>query len=348
MQTGQTIWLWSLTLFVYALLPLVDFLLGSDRSNPPESFVPLLEDDPYYRNLLYLQVPLVYLVFVGNAWFFVNLELSLIGQLAIILTTGFILGYALNLGHELGHKKASFDQWMTRLVLAPVVYVHFTVEHNRGHHVEVATPEDCASARMGESIYAFLLREYPGAWKRSWQLETMRLEAQGRSKISFDNAVIQSLLLGLGFQILMIVLFGWAVLPYLLGAVAWGSFQLTSANYVEHYGLLRSKTDSERYERCQPKHSWNSNHLVSNWLTLHLQRHSDHHAHASRSFQALRHFDDVPQLPSGYFGMFPCAYIPSLWFKIMDRRLIEAVDGAPEGINFQLGKEQKLRAKYQF
>ena len=115
---------------------------------------------------------------------------------------------------------------------------------------------------------------------------------------------------------------GWLMLPFLLvhNLVAW--WQLTSANYVEHYGLLRERLPSGRYEAPAPHHSWNANHLVTNLALFHLQRHSDHHAYPSRRYQSLRHFEDLPQLPSGYFGMFPLAYVPALWFRVMDKRLL--------------------------
>jgi alkane 1-monooxygenase len=43
-------------------------------------------------------------------------------------------------------------------------YGHFTIEHNRGHHVRVATPEDPASARYGESFWRFLPRTIVGSY----------------------------------------------------------------------------------------------------------------------------------------------------------------------------------------
>jgi alkane 1-monooxygenase len=231
-------------------------------------------------------------------------------------------GLGLNTGHELGHKYTAIEQWLARLVLAVPVYGHFTVEHGQGHHRWVATPEDHASARMGESIYRFALRELPGGVTRAWAIEKSRLQNAGNSTWSWHNTMLQSYAIAAVLQVGLLVSFGWLMVPFLAvhNIIAW--WQLTSANYVEHYGLLRDKLPNGKYETPKPHHSWNANHVVSNLATFHLQRHSDHHAYPSRRYQSLRNFEDLPQLPSGYSGMFPLAYVPPLWFKVMDPRLL--------------------------
>ncbi|WP_223846253.1 alkane 1-monooxygenase [Wenzhouxiangella sp. AB-CW3] len=308
--------------FSYGAGPLLDWMLGEDRSNPPELTVPELENDHYYRVLTWLTVPLHVLALLVTAWWVATQDLSLPGWLALALVAGLFSGVAVNTAHEMGHKRERLDQWLSRIALAVPAYGHFTVEHNFGHHKHVATPEDCASARMGESIYRFALREMPGGVLRAWRIERQRLERRGHGPWSLRNTIVQSWLITLFLQGGLLLVFGLSLLPFLLvhNLVAW--FQLTSANYVEHYGLLRLKDENGRYERCQPHHSWNSNHVFSNLLLFHLQRHSDHHANPLRRYQSLRHFDDVPRLPTGYFGMFLLAYIPSLWFRVMDRRLL--------------------------
>jgi alkane 1-monooxygenase len=219
------------------------------------------------------------------------------------------------------------------VVLAVPFYGHFTMEHNVGHHAEVATPEDSASARFGESIYRFALREIPGGLRRGWRLERERLARYGHGAWSWRNEILQSYALSLLLYGGLVYAFGAAVLPFLLLQAAWGWWQLTSANYVEHYGLLRAKDPDGRYERCQPRHSWNANHLASNLVLFHLQRHSDHHAWPTRHYQSLRDFDDLPQLPSGYFGMFLLAYVPPLWRRVMDPRVLALVDGDRSRVN---------------
>ncbi|MEN1728741.1 MAG: alkane 1-monooxygenase, partial [Pseudomonadota bacterium] len=240
----------------------------------------------------------------------------------LAVTTGLYSGLAVNTGHEMGHHRHPIDQALTRVALAVPAYGHFTVEHNFGHHKEVATPEDTASSRYNESIYRFALREIPGGLVRSWRIETERLARRGRAGYSPHNTILQSHAIALLLHGALILALGWMAVVFLLihNVIAW--IQLTSANYVEHYGLLRERKADGSYERCEPHHSWNSNHVMSNLLLFHLERHSDHHAHPGRRYQCLRDFDDVPRLPCGYFGMFLLAYVPPLWFRVMNPRLL--------------------------
>ena len=339
-------WLWLSPLFFYFGIPLLDALIGEDPSNPPESEVPALEADPYYRWITYLLVPVLWASFIAICVFVASQPLSATGLLAMIINTGGGLGFAINLGHEMGHKKSTLERWMAKLALAPACYGHFYIEHNRGHHRDVATPVDPASSRMGESIYRFVLREMPGGFRRAWQLERERLARCGKSPWSLDNEVLQPALISLALYGALVAALGWQILPFLLLSAFWGAFQLTSANYLEHYGLLRRKLENGRYEVCQPHHSWNSNHLFSNWALFHLQRHSDHHAHPTRRYQSLRNFPDLPRLPSGYFGMYLLAYVPPLWFRLMNPRLIAAVQGDAACINFQPGLRERLMRRY--
>lgn len=346
LQTGQSFWLWIFLAFVYLGLPLLDSIFGEDRSNPPESAVPALEADNYYRFIAWAVVPLLWLGFLYNVVFLATHELPWHLWLAVVAMTGTMLGFGLNLGHELGHKKTWIDRKLALFTLALGGYGHFCVEHNRGHHRWVATPEDPASSRMGESIWRFVFREMPGAFFRAWDLEAERLERSGKSVWRLDNEIIQAGILTLSLYGVLIAFFGSAMIPLLLALAFWGAFQLTSANYIEHYGLLRQKLPNGRYEPTQPHHSWNSNHIASNLVLFHLQRHSDHHAHPTRSYQCLRDFPGLPTLPVGYFGMFLLAYLPPLWFRVMNPRLIAAVGGDVSRINFEAARRQRLLRTY--
>lgn len=317
--------LWLPVAAFYVGVPLLDLLLGEDLSNPPEALVPALDADPYYRRITWLLVPILWASFVFSAWFVARHALPWHGLLAMVLITGSIGGFGINVAHELGHKNTRLETWLARISLAPTGYGHFTVEHNRGHHRDVATPQDSASSRMGESIYRFVLREMPGGLRRAWALEKHRLAREGRPLWSWHNAVLQPAAITLVLWTVLLAWLGPQLLPFLLAASFWANFQLTSANYVEHYGLLRQRDAHGRLEPCRPHHSWNSNHVFSNWALFHLQRHSDHHAHPLRRYQSLRHFDGLPRLPSGYFGMFLLAYCPPLWRHVMDRRLLDHV-----------------------
>ena len=344
---------WQLALGVplligYGLLPLLDGLIGEDENNPPEAVVPQLEQDHYYRWLTWAAVPLHFVALLACAWWVGTHALSWWAVLLIGYVAGVNSGLGLNTGHELGHKHNPVEQWLARLVLAVPAYGHFTVEHGRGHHRWVSTPEDHASSRMGESIYRFALRELPGGIRRAWRIEKERLEKLHLSAWSPHNTMLQSYAITAVLQLSLLLMFGWVMVPFLVvhNLVAW--WQLTSANYVEHYGLLRQRLPNGHYEPPMPHHSWNANHLVTNLAVFHLQRHSDHHAYPSRRYQSLRHFEQLPQLPSGYFGMFPLAYVPALWFRIMDPRLLALphVQGDLSRINIDPANRQRILAKY--
>jgi alkane 1-monooxygenase len=199
---------------------------------------------------------------------------------------------------------------------------------------------------MGESVYRFALREIPGAIRRSWRLEAARLRRAGRPAWSAANEILQAHALTLLLQGGLVAWLGWKALPWLVLHDLWAWFQLTGVNYIEHYGLLRRRREDGSYERCQPRHSWNSNHAVSNVLLFHLQRHSDHHAHAERRFQSLRHFDEAPQLPTGYMGMLLLSYCPALFFRVMDPRLLRLTGGDLAQINVDPARRCALRRRY--
>lgn len=344
--SGNLYLAWVPVIFVYLMIPLLDFVLGEDRSNPPEEAVPALEADRYYRYITYATLPILWTTFIGSVWFLATHHLPWYAELPLILSAGMGGGLGINLGHELGHKNTPLERWLAKLVLAPTGYGHFFIEHNRGHHRDVATPSDPASSRMGESIYAFVLREMPGALMRAWKIEVDRLQRCEQAVWSLHNEILQPALITLVLWTTLLIWLGIAALPLLLVISFWANFQLTSANYVEHYGLLRLERAPGRYEVCQPHHSWNSNHVFSNWALFHLQRHSDHHAHPTRRYQSLRHFKNLPELPNGYLGMFLLAYIPPLWFRVMDHRVVACVGGNPSMINFQPGKRAGLMRRY--
>ncbi|MBN7796109.1 alkane 1-monooxygenase [Parahaliea mediterranea] len=342
---------WALAVplvFSYGVIPFLDYALGSDTNNPPEEIVPQLEEDRYYRVLTWLTVPMHFIVLIAIAWFVGTQSLTVWSVLALAITAGSYSGLGINTAHELGHKKPLFERVLARIVLAVPAYGHFCIEHNRGHHKDVATPEDPASSRMGESIYAFALREIPGAFRRGWAVERERLARLGLPVWSPRNEILQSYALSAVLQGALIVAFGWIMLPFLLVHNIWAWFQLTSANYIEHYGLLRQKEANGRYERCQPHHSWNANYIFSNIVLFHLERHSDHHANPTRRYQSLRNFDDIPELPNGYYGMYLLAYVPWLWYRVMDRRLLALphIRGDLSKVNIAPDKREAILARH--
>jgi alkane 1-monooxygenase len=249
------------------------------------------------------------------------------------LSAGVASGSGLTVGHELGHKPNALDQWGAKIVNAVTGYAHFCIEHNRGHHIMVATPEDPASARLNESLYRFALRELPGTAKRGWELERERMAKKGLPFWHWRNDLLQGYAIAAAATVILVLWLGPMILPFLIAHHLIGWFQLTQANYVEHYGLLRQKLPSGRYEPCQPRHSWNTNHIVSNLMLFHLQRHSDHHANPLRPYQSLRNFDELPRLPSGYAGCYLLAMIPPLWFALMNPKVMVWAGGDMSKVN---------------
>jgi alkane 1-monooxygenase len=320
--TGNEWWLGLPLLLTYVLGPALDWILGEDENNPPQEVISQLEQDHYYRRLTFISVPLHFLSFLGAAAYAATQGLSIGAYFCLAIVAGLTSGLAINSAHELGHKNSKIEKLLAKIALAVPAYGHFTVDHILGHHRNVSTPGDPASARMGESIYKFARREIPGAFFEAWSLEKDRLARRGKPVWSTNNQILHSYAISALLTIGLIAVFGWIVVPFIVlhNAVAW--WQLSSANYVEHYGLLRQKDPSGKYERCEPHHSWNSNHIYSNLVLLHLERHSDHHTHPTRRYQSLRHYDNLPSLPSGYFGAYLLAYVPKLWFRVMDKRLL--------------------------
>ena len=346
--TGNEWWLALPLLLNYGFGPLLDWLVGEDENNPPEEVTMQLDQDRYYRWLTWLAVPLHYVTLVGCAAYAATANLSSWGFAGLALVAGLTAGLAINTGHELGHKNSRLEKNLAKWVLAVPAYGHFAIEHNRGHHRDVATKADPASARMGESIYRFALREIPGAFSGAWAQEKDRLERRNKSAWHPDNHILQALAISLGMATLLVIAFGWIMIPFLCRHHAFAYWQLTSANYIEHYGLLRRRGENGKLERCRPHHSWNSNHVVSNLVLFHLERHSDHHTHPLRRYQSLRHFDDLPQLPNGYFGMYLLAYVPPLWFRVMDRRLLSLphIRGDLDKINIDPDARTTIYLKY--
>lgn len=338
-------WFWGPVL-VFVIFPLADLLVGVDAENPPDSIIKWLEQDRYYRWCTYVFIPVQYAGLLFACWLWAHGGLSVVDSVGLALTMGMVSGIAINTAHELGHKRADLEKWLSKVALAQSGYGHFFIEHNRGHHVRVATPEDPASARLGESFWAFLPRTVAGSLTSAWGLEKARLERMGRSAWSPRNDILQAWAMTVVLFAALAIGFGPVVLPYLLIQAALGFALLEVVNYLEHYGLLRQKREDGRYERCLPEHSWNSNNVASNVLLYHLQRHSDHHANPTRRYQALRHVDEAPQLPTGYAGMILLAWVPPLWRRVMDRRLLDHYGGDVSRANIAPRAKRRLLARY--
>ncbi|GAC66646.1 alkane 1-monooxygenase [Gordonia soli] len=349
------VWWWIGPMLVYVLLPALDVFFGPDGDNPPDELMEQLENDKYYRYCTYAYIPfqfasLVFACYLWTAsdlsWLGIEGGLGLLSKVGVALSIGTMGGIGINTAHELGHKKDSLERWLSKITLAQTFYGHFYIEHNRGHHVRVATPEDPASSRMGENFWTFLPRSVVGSLRSSWELEAKRMQRLEKPVWHPSNDVLNAWAMSVVLWGALAAVFGWQVLPFLVIQAIYGFTLLETVNYLEHYGLLRQTTARGRYERCTPRHSWNSDHICTNIFLYHLQRHSDHHANPTRRYQTLRSFDEAPSLPSGYASMITLAYFPPIWRKVMDHRVIEHYDGDVSKANLHPRKAARILARH--
>ena len=323
-------WNWLAPVVIFFIIPLADHWVGTNQHNIDKAEAKIVGEEFYYRFITYL-------------WTYVQLAFIIWGAYAVSIAklgnplhwAGFIVGVGLVTGgigitvaHELGHKKSRLERAYCKLLLMTVSYMHFYIEHNRGHHVQVATLADPATARKNESFYAFWVRSVFDGYAHAWQLEKESLARKSLPVFSLKNEMIWFAVLPLLFCALLTVVFSlinarfvWEV-PLFFFAQSFLAFTLLElVNYIEHYGILRKEISPAMYERVNPMHSWNASHLLSNFFLFQLQRHSDHHANAMKRYQVLNHYDESPQLPFGYPTMIMLALLPPAWFAVINPRL---------------------------
>lgn len=314
-------WILVAPLYLFGLVPVLDILGGFDHENPEERKG--ANRDFWFDLPLWLWVP----VFIGTTvWAAFNLatrDFSALETFGITINVGLIgAAAAINVGHELMHRRGKFERALAEILLTSVTYSHFCIEHILGHHRRVSTPEDPASSRFGESLYAFLPRSLFGGYISAWELEGIRVKRKGAGTLGLGDRRLRHSLMIVGMYAAVWFFFGWLGVVFWAGQSLVAMLLLETINYVEHYGLVRKEISPGKYERTQPHHSWNASQRVTNWFLFNLQRHSDHHYLASRPYWQLRHFDDVPQMPYGYATMLLISFVPSLWRKVMDPRVI--------------------------
>jgi alkane 1-monooxygenase len=311
-------------IYAFIFIPLLELMLKPDSRNLSATEEHLAKNDPFYDWFLYIIVPLQWL----SVFFFLytlkkdisNIDtLSLVGRIG---SMGLLCGvFGINVGHELGHRVKAVERFLAKALLLTSLYIHFYVEHNKGHHKNVATKEDPSSARYGEIIYLFYFRTIIYSYISAWKIAAADLRKKRALIFNWQNEMIQYHLIQLLFLAAIWYLCGTTILFYYITAAFIGILLLETVNYIEHYGLERKQKDSGQYERTMPWHSWNSDHVIGRLMLFELSRHSDHHYLASRKYQVLRHFDDSPQMPTGYPGMMILSLIPPLWFRVMNKRI---------------------------
>ena len=318
----QGIVVWFPLILAWVIIPLAELFIKPDSKNMGVVEEELAKTDKIYDFILYIIVPLQFIAlyfFLKNisdptlAWYDTAGRIGVMGLLCGV--------FGINVGHELGHRVNVFEQTMAKMLLLSSLYMHFFIEHNKGHHKRVATPEDPSSARLGEWIFTFYFRTVIFSYLSAWKIAGNDTRKNGKAAFSFFNEMIQFQLVQIAFVILLFFLFGWLATVYFLAASVMGFLLLETVNYIEHYGLQRKMTGDGKYERALPVHSWNSDHVIGRLFLFELSRHSDHHYLASRKYQVLRHHDDAPQMPTGYPGMMILALMPPAWFWIMNKKI---------------------------
>lgn len=313
---------WFPLFFLFVLLPAADYALGHDPVNVPAERERDVALQPWFKALTLACLPVQLAVLAWSAHWFTHATLAPVGMAGWLLSQGIVGGIlAINTAHELVHKDGKLEPFVGGVLLASVGYHGFKIEHLRGHHVHVSTPEDASSARFGQSVWDFLPRAMWRNTLNAWRLEARRLHGLGLPSLHWRNEMIGWTLLWLGFVAAFALWLGPVGLAFFLlqGLLAAGSLEII--NYIEHYGLERQRGPDGRYERTTHLHSWNSDYALSNLLLFQLQRHSDHHAFPKRRYAILRHHVDSPQLPGGYSSMFVLALVPPLWHRVIDPRV---------------------------
>jgi len=309
-------------IFSFLLIPLVEFLFKPTAGNFSKEQEKKEKENKLYTYILYATIPiqLYFLRFFFDAVQEPHLETyELIGRL---ISMGLLSGtIGINVGHELGHRNNRIEEFLGEILLLSAMNTHFLPYHNAGHHLNVATPNDAATARKNELIYAFFIRSHFTSYKQAWQLENKRLKHAGRSWFHPQNRMVIYTLLNITLCTAILYFYGAFILLYFIIASVIGILLLESVNYIEHYGLLREQRESGRYEKVKRTHSWNSDHVIGKLMLFNLSRHSDHHYNGSKHYQILKSLPESPQMPTGYPGMVILALIPPLWFSVMNKKL---------------------------
>lgn len=316
-------------IFAFGVIPLLELLFKPQPKNVEQAELEIRKNDRLYDAMLYAVVPAVYISVMAYLFALREQSWQPYEIAGLTLSLSMVLGgLGINVAHELGHRNSTFEKTLGKLLLLPSGYMHFFIEHNYGHHKNVSTYEDPASSRRNESLYHFWIRSTVYSYVSAWKIQLKQLE---RSNTPFWNTKNEMLI----FQIAQVVwwgaiavIFGWKITLIYTAAAIGGFLLLETVNYIEHYGLARKKLSELRYERVQPVHSWNSDHVVGRLMLFELSRHSDHHYQPAKKYQLLEHHAESPQMPTGYPGMMLLSSVPPLWFAVMNKRLPETEEHA--------------------
>ncbi len=313
--------IWSVftVFFAFVLIPIIELYAVGNTDNHDETVESSRLSNRFFDLLLYINVPILFSLVYFLLATITTRHLQIFEIIGMTISVGMVLGSnGINVAHELGHRNNTFDKFMAQLLLLPNLYMHFTNEHNFGHHKNIATDADPASSRLNENIYSFWIRSVVGTYKGAWEIEAQMLNKDKKAFFSIHNYMIINTLIQISYLISCFYFFGILGLVVAILSAIVGFLMLETVNYIEHYGLRRKQLENGRYEQVMPHHSWNSDHELGRIILYELTRHSDHHYQAARKYQVLRHHDNTPQLPFGYPGSMLLALVPPLWFRKMN------------------------------
>ena len=309
-------------IYAFSMIPLMELIFSQNTENLSDGEVQEKSVNPIFDWLLYLNIPVVYGLLIITL---INVSTGMYETyeyIGLIFSTGIVLGSnGINVAHELGHRQTKYEQIMAKLLLLPSMYMHFFVEHNFGHHLHAATKEDPATARYNQVVYSFWITSTARQYVNAWKIQKNLRQRGNFSFFSIQNNMFWFSILQLSYLAAIFFFLGSMTFVFALASAVVSFLLLETINYIEHYGLLRKKLASGRYERVREIHSWNSNHVIGRIVLYELTRHSDHHYKASKKYQLLDCHEKSPQMPFGYPTSMVMALIPPLWFKVMNKRI---------------------------
>ncbi len=306
----------------YVAVPILELLIKPDNTNIEYRIAQDEKNVQIYDWILYLALPIQLLSLVLFLFVIRDTSLGSSEYYGRVISMGLLCGVCgINVGHELGHRRNRVEQFIGELLLLTSLNTHFLPYHNGGHHKNVATPQDSATALRNESLFTFWVTSHFGSYREAWNLEFNRMRQMNKHLLSLSNRMVVYSIANVIVLVLIYSFFGMKVMLAFVSAAVIGILLLETVNYIEHYGLLRKKNDKGGYDKVRHTHSWNSDHPIGRLLLFNLSRHSDHHYNGSKKYQILESLEESPQMPTGYPGMMILALAQPLWFWVMNRKL---------------------------
>ncbi|MDA9573178.1 fatty acid desaturase, partial [Flavobacteriaceae bacterium] len=149
--TSEGFFTYTTLIYAFVFIPVLESIF-KDVESKKEYTKPEIQNklsNTFFDILLYLNIPFVFALLALGLNNLNQPQLDLFETVGMVLSLGILLATnAINVGHELGHRKPLIERCMSKLLYLPCLYMHFYIEHNFGHHNNVATPKDPATAKF--------------------------------------------------------------------------------------------------------------------------------------------------------------------------------------------------------